>query len=265
MSPIRDQLFVEERRRAILEQLSKWGRVSVKDLSDMLNVSAVTIRQDLRSLEDEDLLERTHGGAVLPASKPSGPELSFDVRQRSKRPEKEAIARAAASLVMPGYSIALDASTTAYAIVPYIKTLDRLIVVTNSLMIAQSLLDSPQIQVYMPGGRLRRDSIALVGAPSTVPDINLNIGFFGTRGISLTTGITDTDPDEVEMKRTMLLRCMRRVIVSDHDKWDKVAPYTVAEISQVQTIITTGEAHNRSMKQLRELGIEVITAPVSKM
>ncbi|MDX1995905.1 MAG: DeoR/GlpR family DNA-binding transcription regulator [bacterium] len=265
MAATREQMFVEERRRLILEQLSQKGRVAVKDLSGALNVSAVTIRQDLRSLEEDGLLERTHGGAVLPASKPSGPELSFDVRQRSKRPEKDAIARAAVDLIPNGASIALDASTTAFGMIPYLKQRERLIVVTNSLMIAQSLLDSPQIQVYMPSGRVRRDSIALVGEPASLPNINLNMGFFGARGISLTRGITDTDPDEVEMKRSMMAHCLRTVIVADQEKWDKVAPYTMAEAENVSTIITTDNAPMRYVKMFREQGIEVILVAVPRM
>lgn len=252
-------LFAEERRRAIQEFLKQRGRVSVKDLSELLHVSAVTIRQDLRQMEQDGLLERTHGGAVPPISKPSGPELSFEVRLREKRAEKDAIAHAAAALVSRGDSIALDASTTAYAMIPYLKQHDRLIVVTNSLMIAQGFLDSPQITVYMPGGRLRRDSIDLVANPDSLPEININVGFFGARGISLETGITDSDPDEASIKRGMVTRCQRVVIIADQDKWDKVAPCTVATLDEVDTIITTQGVPISGVRQFEERGITVLT------
>jgi DeoR/GlpR family transcriptional regulator of sugar metabolism len=256
-----DHLFAEERRRVILEQLRHDGRVSVNDLSDRLNVSAVTIRYDLRFLEKDGLLERTYGGAVLPTTgKHSGPELSFDVRQRRARQQKDAIARAAASLVQNGDSIALDASTTAYSMVPYLKRFERLVVITNSLTISHSFLDSPHVQVLMPGGRLRRDSIALVGHPETLPNINLNLGFFGARGISSTMGITDTDPDEVAIKQAMIGRCLSTVIIADPDKWDKVAPYSFAALQQVKIIISTADAPSWLIKQLRDMGIEIIIA-----
>ena len=254
-----ETLFLAERRRVIMEQLKREGRVSVKDLSSLLNVSAVTIRQDLRSLEEEGVLERTHGGAVLPQAKPSGPELSFDIRLRSKTSEKDAIARAASELVQSGMSIALDASTTAFAMLPYLKQHERLIVVTNSLIVAQGLLDSPQITVLMPAGRLRRDSIALVGNPETLPEINLNLGFFGVRGISLVTGFTDTDLDEVTIKRAMMNRCLHNVIIADGEKWDKVAAYQLAEINQVHTIVTTPGYATHSITPFREQGIRVIS------
>ncbi|HLA43056.1 MAG TPA: DeoR/GlpR family DNA-binding transcription regulator, partial [Aggregatilineales bacterium] len=159
-----NNLFMEERRRAILDELQKYGRVSVKSLSDRLNVSAVTIRQDLRSLESDGQLERTYGGAVLmnPGATAIPPELSFATRQKQQREEKQAIGKAAARMVENGYAIALDASTTAFAIVPFLKQLDDLIIVTNSLIVAQQFLDTPRIQVQMPAGIVRNDSASLV-------------------------------------------------------------------------------------------------------
>lgn len=251
-------LFLEERRRLILEQLKRHGRVSVKTLSETLHVSTVTIRHDLRTLEEEGFLERTYGGAVLPIAEQGGPELSFDIRQRRAGDEKAAIARTAAELIHDDASIALDASTTAFALVPHLKRFKRLMVITNSLMIAQNLLDAPQVQVLMPGGHLRRDSIALVGRVDSLPAVNVNIGFFGTRGISSSRGFTDSDPDEVEIKRALLAHCLHPVIVAHHDKWDKVAPYVFAEPTAVRTIITTSGAPSETVAWFQAKGIETI-------
>lgn len=256
-------LFLEERRRLILEQLKREGRVSVKTLSETLNVSAVTIRQDLRTLEEAGYLQRTYGGAVSPSSEQSGPELSFDIRQRRAKHEKDQIARAAAALIHEDDSIALDASTTAFAILPFLKRFKRLVVVTNSLMVAQNLLDAPQIQVLMPGGRLRRDSIALVDGVTMLPDINLNIGFFGTRGISPIVGFTDSDPEEVAIKRALVRRCLKPVIVAHHDKWDKVAPYVFAEPTAASAIVTTRGVTAEGARAFWSQGVEVITPSVS--
>jgi DeoR/GlpR family transcriptional regulator of sugar metabolism len=255
-------LFVKERRREILERLRARGRVSVRDLSRLMGVSTVTIRQDLRSLEAAGLLERTHGGAVLPQSKMSGPELSFDIRMGEHQDEKEAIARLAAGMVQSGMSIALDASTTAFAMVPYLKHLRPLIVVTNSLSVAHGFLDTPHITVHMPGGRLRRDSVALVGRINPLPEINLNFGFFGARGISSEAGITDSDPDEVGVKRALMARCLRTVIVAGADKWDRVAPYEVAALGQVHVIVTGPGAPESLVALCRGLGVDVVMAPV---
>lgn len=232
-------LFMEERRRSIVEKLQEVGRVSVNELSEWLSVSAVTIRQDLRALEEENLLERTHGGAMLPRGSALSAELSFEVRNRVNHNVKDAIARRAAAIVQSGQSIALDASTTCYRMLPYLKQLDRLIIVTNSLMIAQSCLDSPQIDVFMPGGRLRRDSISLVGKPDELPSVNLNYGFFGAHGISKSAGITESSRAEVEIKQALMEHCLEVYFVLDATKWGRVAPYTIESPHHYNTIITS--------------------------
>src|SRR5262249_13339657 len=139
--------FVEERRNAILNRLEQFGRVSVNHLSEEMGVSTVTIRQDLAALEQAGLLKRTYGGAIRRSSVQPVPELSFHIRQGQNSREKELIGTAAAQLIENGYSIALDASTTAAAMVPFLKQFTALTIVTNSLYIAQSFLDSPRIQV----------------------------------------------------------------------------------------------------------------------
>ncbi len=257
-----DPMFVEERRRIILEQLKQHGRVSVKALSELMNVSAVTIRQDLRALEDSGLLERTYGGAVSRESSTIPPELSFHVRLAKRRAEKVAIATAAAELLEDGCSVALDASTTAYALIPYVKNLKKVTVITNSLLIAQNFLDSPQIQVLVSGGRLRRDSISTVGRPDGLPDINLNIGFFGTRGISLIGGCTEIDPDEVAMKSAMIGRCVHTVILADGSKWGQVAPYTFLKPEKTLHIISTQDAPLDQVEAFRHGGTRVDLVPV---
>lgn len=257
-----EPLFVEERRRVILDQLKEQGRVSVKTLSAAMNVSAVTIRQDLRALEEIGLLERTYGGAVRRESTSVLPEMSFHVRVGKLRREKDIIATAAAELIEEGYTVALDASSTAFALVAHLKNFQRLTVITNSLIIAQSFLDSPHITVLLPGGRLRRESISIVGRPEGLPDVNLNIGFFGARGVSLHGGISDVDADEVAIKQVMVQRCVRAVVLADGSKWGQVAPYTFIKPERVSHIITSNAAPADMIEQFRAHGIRVDVLPL---
>ncbi len=252
-----ETLFVEERRRVILDQLKDEGRVSVKDLSTLMKVSAVTIRQDLRALEEIGLLERTYGGAMRRESTAVLPEMSFHVRMGKKRREKEAIAAAAAALIHEGYSVALDASSTAFALVPHLKSFKRITVVTNSLITAQSFLDSPQVNVLVPGGRLRRDSISIVGRPEGLPEVNLNIGFFSARGVALQGGVSDVDADEVAMKQAMVGRCVEAVVLVDGSKWGQVAPYTFIRSELVRHIITSDDAPPDMVEQFRARDVQV--------
>jgi len=199
-----------ERRQNILTAIEAVGQLSVIELSEQFKVSEVTIRQDLQALSKQGLLLRTRGGAL---STNTLPEHSFDVRQQQQSAQKVRIGQAAASLVASGDTIILDASTTAQAIIPFIKERTELTVITNSLKAAISLLDAPQIQVILPGGNLRRESISLVGHQQgdVAQALNVGWGFFGVRGVTVEEGLTDVNLEEVAMKRAMVERC-RRVV-----------------------------------------------------
>ena len=259
-----DNQFVEERRNAILTRLDREGRVSVNTLSDEMRVSTVTIRQDLRLLEQAGLLKRTYGGAIRRITAASTiPEMAFNIRLGLNADAKDAIGVLAAALVQDGDCVALDASTTAAALIPYLKQRTDLTIVTNSLYISQNFLDSPHIHVLMPGGHLRRDAISLVGRPELLPHINLTIGFFGAVGISIDGGVTDVDPDEVLIKQAMIKRCARPIVVATGDKWGRTAPYTVIASDAIRQIITTGDAPDDMIAAFQKLGTLVDQAASS--
>jgi DeoR family fructose operon transcriptional repressor len=139
----------------------------------------------------------------------------------------------------------------------YVKQFSKLTLVTNGIMLAQSFVDKPEIQVLMPGGRLRRDSISLVGAPETLPEINLNIGFFSARGLAEGIGASELDLDEVQVKQALMRRCVRRVLLVDESKWGQVAPYTLVAPDQIERVITTRAAPSALVAYFRDLGTEV--------
>ena len=246
-----------ERRQHILEAVQDAGQLSVAELSAQFDVSEVTIRQDLQALSEQGFLLRTRGGAL---SVNTMPEFSFDVRQHQHAAQKAKIGRAAANLVSHGDTIFLDASTTVHAIIPYLKEYSELTVITNSLKAAISFLDSPQIHVILPGGSLRRESISLVDPTSDdfLKDINIQIGFFGARGVTVEEGMTDVNQNEVAMKRAMVERCRRVVGVLDVRKWGRVAAYTFANLEQVDTLITDNDPADPLVRWIREHHVEVI-------
>lgn len=246
-----------ERRQEIMTILQAEGQRSVAELSARFDVSEVTIRQDLDSLSEQGLLLRTRGGAL---STNTLPDLSYDVRQQQQSAEKLRIARAAAALIAHGDTIILDASTTAQAIIPFLKDKSELTVVTNGLKTAINLLDLPQVQVIIPGGYVRRESVSLVGQPQndSLQDINVQIGFFGVRGVTFEEGLTDVNLNEVAMKQAMVNRCRRVVGIMDARKWGKVAAGSFAAINQVHTLITDVNAPADLVARMRQNNIEVI-------
>ncbi len=254
-------LFLAERRRYILDALKRNGRVAVNELSEAVNVSAVTIRQDLKALEDEGLLQRTHGGAVEVQLKTSSEirELSFDIRRNKQTAEKQAIGKAAAALVETGSAIALDASTTIASLVPALRHFDSLTIVTNNLMVPELVLNTSKIDLHIIGGRLRRDSYSLIGNPEAVPDMNLKIGFFSAWGISPEAGLTEVNEGEMHMKQALMARCTTKVVLVDSSKWGRVAPYTYAVPSDINLIITTDRAPSALLTQFIDTRIQIVT------
>ena len=245
-----------ERRQQIVETISKYGQLSVTELSKKLDVSEVTIRHDLQALSDQGFLLRTRGRAV---STNKMPEFSFDMRQQQYAAQKRRIGKAASALVHHGDTIFLDASTTAHAIIPYLKEFHELTVLTNSLRAAMAFLDSPQIQVVLRGGYLRRESISVVGLKfdDMLSGINIQTGFFGSRGLTVENGLTDVNLDEVEMKRTMVDNCRQVVATVDSRKWGKVAAYTFAGLDKIHTIITDKDAPGDIVKQIKKNQVKV--------
>jgi DeoR family myo-inositol catabolism operon transcriptional repressor len=113
------------------------------------------------------------------------------------------------------------------------------------------------VNVLLPGGRLRRDSISIVGRPEGLPDVNLNIGFFSARGISFTSGVSDMDADEVAIKQAMVQRCVSVIVMIDGSKWGQVAPYPFIRAEQIQRIITSGDAPYDKVEEMRDRGVRV--------
>lgn len=253
-----ERLFLQERLDQILAVLGAQGRVSVAELGEQFGVSAVTIRNDLATLEQEGRLLRTHGGAVLKPVLSTEP-LAFALRKDLHQDEKERIGRAAAALVRDGESIALDASTTAWHIAHHLKDRQELTVVTNGLFVALEFLNSPGVTVVMPGGSLRTASASLVGdqGAGILDRYHMQKGFFGAGGFTLEEGLTDTNQYEVELKQRMVERSKEVIAVVDSSKWGQVTFAALASVDQLDRVITDGGAPPDMVAALQDRAIEV--------
>lgn len=250
-------LYLEERRQAILKQVDQEGRVTVVDLSQQLGVSEVTIRADLQALAKRQLVIRTHGGAI-PAN--GMYDLALALRRQKQVQEKSRIGAAGAALVADGDAIFLDSSSTALAIVQHLKAHRHLTIMTNSLAIAQELHDTPGIRVVMPGGTLQRETASLIGVDGldVLRQFNIQKGFFGAHGINLPEGLTDVSADQAEVKRPLVTMCRQTIAVLDATKWGRVGLASFAQPEQIHTIITDGLAPLTLVEAVRAAGIEVI-------
>jgi len=252
-----EKLFLQERLNQILALVKEQGRISVAELCERFGVSAVTIRNDLTTLEQQEQLVRTHGGAM---NKPNTRlEPAFAIRQRRSVAEKKRIGGAAAALVRDGDAIALDASTTSWQVARQLKDRRELTVVTNCLFIALEFLDTPNVTIVMPGGTLRTASASLVGdlGARFLECYHVQKGFFGARGLTLEEGLTDVNQYEVELKRHMVEHSKEAIAIVDASKWGQVAFASFASLDQIDRVIADAAAPAEMVAALRGRGIQV--------
>lgn len=252
-------LYPEERRARILEHIAQAGRASVVDLSRQFSVSEVTIRADLQSLADQNLVLRTHGGA-LPTNSRLLDDLSLAIRRKQQVVEKSRIGEAAAATIADGDAVFLDSSSTALAIAQHLREHHDLTIITNSLTVASDMLAVPGVTVVMPGGRLRRDTASLVGPDglTTLRKYNIQKGFFGAHGLNLPEGLTDVSEAEAEFKRPIVALCRRTIGVLDATKWGRVGLASFAAPDEINCVITDSHAPADMVTAARGLGIEVV-------
>lgn len=252
------ELYLEERRRAILDLVNATGRTSVAELSDRFGVSEVTIRADLQALAERRLVVRTHGGAVPTGN--SMDELALVLRRQRQVKEKSRIGEAGAHLVADGEAIFLDSSSTSLAIAHHLKRHQHLTVVTNGLEVARELLDAPAVELVMVGGILQRDTVSLVGAHglANLDEFHLSKGFFGAHGISVEAGLTDVSPDEAAVKRPLVARCREVIAVLDGTKWGRIGVASFAQLATVTRVVTDASAPAEQMAPIEAAGIDVM-------
>ncbi len=254
------RLFPEERLARILTLVRETGRVAVPELCARFAVSRATIRNDLREMERQGLIRRTHGGALVPASEHQQAETSFHARTRLQAQEKGRIGQFAASLVGDRNVIALDASTTALEVAKRIKDRRELTVVTNGLRTAIEFADSPHVTVVVPGGFLRCDSLSLVGQLSEdcLPGTKVQKAFFGAEGLTTRDGLTDVSSHEAQTKRSIVRVTQEVIAIIDHTKWGRVSFASFAALDEVDKIITDDQAPSEMVAACRDRGVEVI-------
>jgi DeoR family transcriptional regulator, aga operon transcriptional repressor len=252
-----ESLYTEVRRQELLKRINQDGQATVSDLSNLFGVSEVTIRTDLNILAERNLVIRTHGGAV-PANRV--PELSLRLRQRQHVLEKDRIGAVAAQRISNGEAIFLDTSSTALAISRYLKRHRELTVITNSIVIAQTLVDAPWVNTVMPGGMLQQDTLSLTGLDGLemLKRYNIQKGFFGAHGLSDPEGMTDVSAAEAEVKHEMVKRSREVYAVLDGTKWGQVGLASFAYLDDLDYIITDSQPPADVCRMAEVHGIKII-------
>lgn len=254
-----NKLFANERRQLILNILEKKKRVTVKDLARDVNVSEATLRTDLNVLEEEGLLTRTHGGAVLNEDFPS--KKSFSEREKKNRDSKMIIAQKAIELIKQKDCVLLDASTTALELAKLLRGSNlNITVVTNGLSSALELKENPAINVILLGGMARMGSMALEGllGTSILNKINIDTIFTSASGFSIEEGLTDFNVYEVELKKVMVEKANKVIAMLDYSKLGTSSIATFASCEEIDMIISDKVVDDQFHKELLKHNIDVL-------
>ena len=255
-------LLPDDRRRMIVELLRSRGSVSVAELEAEFGISLMTARRDLAELERAGYLQRTHGGAVLPAG--SGHENSFAKRLEADVAAKERLAAATIGLLPSGASVYVDSSTTSYhAVRRLLRENARCTLLTNSLpvMTLVSESDAAKVELVGVGGALRTLTRSFVG-PQAVRCVQAHFAdyvLFSVRGVSDGGYLTDPDPLEAELKRAMVARAQHPVLLLDGTKLGRAALSVVATIGDVRTIIAA-DVGDVSLARIGATGVDLLVA-----
>ncbi|MBE5773314.1 MAG: DeoR/GlpR transcriptional regulator [Clostridiales bacterium] len=229
-------MYEFNRLQTIMETLSEQKSISVQELAKMLYVSEATVRRDLNALEKQGQVRRVFGGVVLMENNIR--TASFHGRS-TKDTALEKMAQLAAEHVKNGDTIMLDASSSACAIIPYLKRFRNLTVITNSNVSTAGLQDL-EAHVYITGGFMPRHSQGYVGAyaESMLRNFKANTFFFSCAGLAMDGRISDATSDENAIHKVMLRQSQKHILLCDSPKFGLDYCYTIAEMDDIDVLIS---------------------------
>ena len=260
--PANGRLLGSVRKDRIARTIRENGFMSSAALAEMFGVSEMTVRRDLTDLESRGEIQRTHGGAMTEAAR-GGPregprEPFFDERHRLNIGAKARIARAAAKLVAPRQTIALDVGTTTYELARLLVADPAMRIFTNNLRIASL---EAEAEVYVLGGLLRQKELSLIGpvAVEQARKLWFDLVFLGVSSVS-SGGLFDYSIEETELKRVYACRAARRVVLADSSKFGEMALVQIGGLAQFDVLVTEATPPAPLMADLVAAGVEVVVA-----
>jgi DeoR/GlpR family transcriptional regulator of sugar metabolism len=263
-------VFAAERRQLILEMVRANGAVSLRELARVVQTSEVTVRRDVRALEAEGLLDRRHGGAVLPGGFTR--ESGFPQKSHLAAAEKTAIADLAASLVEEGEAIVVGAGTTTQELARRLARVPGLTVVTNSLLVAQALAHANRVEVVMTGGTLRGSNYALVGsgAEQSLQGLRVSRAFLSGAGLTAERGLSTSNMLSASVDRALLQAAAEVVVLADHTKLGTDTMFQTVPTDVITRLVTDepppgDERAATELQALADRGVHVAVASLNGM
>ncbi|QNN23643.1 DeoR/GlpR transcriptional regulator [Planctomycetales bacterium ZRK34] len=236
-------MLILERQQRLLDLLRDRGAADLDSLAEVVGVSPSTVRRDLDALEQQGVIERTHGGAVYRGQRRH--PIAFDERLDQQVDAKKAIGQYAASLIEPGMTLALDGGSTVYYAAQLI-TARPLQIVTNSLTIANLFANDEQIELLLIGGSLYPRTGVLVGpiATTALSNLHADLLLFSVAGL-FDDEAYNLNLEQAEVERVMLAQAARAVMLMDASKFGRKSLARVCDVEQVEAVVTDAAISER--------------------
>lgn len=253
-------LIPAQRRERIQEFLAAQKIARTADLCTLLDASEATVRRDLEWLEQEGILERTHGGAIL--SQRMQLEPGYQQRARTFPDEKRHIGALAASLIEPNDVVFINSGTTTTEVIRHTRGDPSVSIFTNNLSGAFEV-GEPGFQYFVIGGEFQPKSNSLAGrfAVENLAQVFATKAILGVDGISLRHGCTVPSNAEAEIIRQMIKQTHGEIIiVADHSKWGVVSNFQIAGIGEISRFISDPGLDPMASEALMEHGVRIQVA-----
>ena len=249
---------INERHQHILEKLKKDSKVNILDLIEEMGVSGVTIRKDLKLLEDKHLMYRVRGGGSI--NNPYAGDRPIYEKELINAEEKKRIARAAIDLIAETDSIMIGSGTTVFEVARALYPPKHLTVITPALRVGLELSNRTNVEVLQLGGLIRPNSSSVMGdyAMSMLENISCGIFFLGVDGIDPSFGMSISNLTEAALNQKMIETAQTIVVLADSTKFDRRGLGRICGLEQVHYIITDRNVSNNTVKALKERDIKVI-------
>lgn len=247
----------KHRIEQIVEYLKIHNLVTVDDLVKVVSASPATIRRDLVKLDEQGVIDRTHGGVSLNRFVATQPTTNEKILLNSV--EKQKIAEEAAKLITPGCSIVLDAGTTSMAVAKHITDFP-LRAITVDLHIALFLSAYKEIEVIIAGGKVDDSSQSTIGENSRqlLRSLNPDIAFLTCNSWSLEKGITTPTEEKSLLKRDLVANAQRKVLIADSTKYGAYSLYKACNLDDLDIIVTDKDLDENIQSQIRAKNIHLI-------
>ena len=249
-----------ERKNEILAKLRLEQRVLVSELSAHYGVTEETIRRDLEKLEQEGYAIKTYGGAILGNS--TKMDLSYKIRNNTNIEAKRAIGELICGVIEDGDHIMLDDSSTSLYIAKKIKVKKNITVITNSVEILTELADADTWNIMSTGGRLKPESLALVGhtAEQMIRNYHVDKAIISCKGLDTEHGITDSSEFHALTKKAMIASARHTILAADSSKFNKTSFIQIADLGGIDTVVTEKRPDSRWMETFEAQNIRCLYA-----